>query len=152
MLAAGVLRSNCLKKTGNRAHTLKTDAVIATSAQSPPAHFGMRFHPTAKAGNGSIPVATYRRLEWHVGQTEDLLDNAVAQFRAPLGQRRARIHHHAVREHGQHQTLDVVGDDIVAAFHRASDWAARNRACAPRGLTPSASDSWARVFSTIASM
>ena len=42
-----------------------------------------------------------------------------------LRQRRARVHHHAMREHRHHQPLHVVRNRVVAAFHSASACAAR---------------------------
>ena len=48
---------------------------------------------------------------------------------------------------GRGQALHVVGDGVIAAFDQGQRLRRRGySACEPRGLTPSASDSWLRVL------
>ena len=68
-----------------------------------------------------------------------------------LGGNVARADHHAVREHGNDQPLEIVGQAEIAAFRNARACAARCSITAPRGLTPRLSCSVCRVRSTISS-
>src|SRR6266853_2176589 len=57
-------------------------------------------------------------LEGNIHQREDFLENFLGGVGRPLPYARARIKHHAVREHRYYHALHVVRNDVIAAFDR----------------------------------
>ena len=56
--------------------------------------------------------------QWHVDGFEDLLEGGFGFVRPAHSGRIARIYYYAMRENGDNQSLDVIGNDIVASFDK----------------------------------